>query len=505
MKAYIIAILVITTLTIAAVAQPVGQVSPTNLNFEPVLLGRTSAAKVVALKNIGDASLTVYSLSITGPFAITKNTCEGGIKTGTHCNVWVTYTPQPLESETGTLTFTDDATNSPQTVSLSGPNYDTFYRFTMSSHAAFPTSGAVVDSQGNVYGTTEVTKGTGDGGPGTVFKLTPSGSISILHVFGSPGDGNLPNSLMIGGDGNLYGTTLQGTGNGPCCGNVFRLTLSGTYTVLYSFGGQLADGAYPNSVIMDAQGNLYGTTEGGGDLSCSSPSYEGCGTVFKLTPGGTETVLYSFGSQSGDGVYPYGLVIDQQGNLFGTTAGGGDPSCYSNNGCGTVFKVTPSGQETVLYSFTGSPDAAFPVAAVILDAEGNLYGTTQFGGSCYANIGCGTVFKVTPSGQETVLYSFCSEPSCSGGSSPQAALVMDAWGNLYGTASGGEYDYGTVFQVSPNGTETVLYSFTGEEDGRYPITPLNWDAYGNLWGTTTYGPPQGKGVARFGTVFWVIP
>ena len=239
-----------------------------------------------------------------------------------------------------------------------------------------------------------------------------------------------------------------------------------TFDVLYSFTGAPYTLTNPGPVVQDAQGNLYGTTGGGGAY--------GAGTVFKLDTSGNETVLYSFTGTGGDGSGPTGVVLDAQGNLYGTTNGGGA------FGAGTVFKVDTSGNETVLYSFAGSPDGASPVAGVVLDAQGNLYGTTNGGGA----YGAGTVFKVDTTGAETVLYSFHG----ASGTYPLGGVVLDAQGNLYGTTiGGGAYGLGTVFKVDTTGAETVLYSFTHGTDGQQPHAGVVLDAQGNLYGTTYFG------------------
>jgi uncharacterized repeat protein (TIGR03803 family) len=230
-----------------------------------------------------------------------------------------------------------------------------------------------------------------------------------------------------------------------------------TFTLLYTFTGG-ADGRTPGGgVILDAAGNLYGTTTQGGNLACS----QGCGTVFKVDGAGKEIVLHSFtGTGAGDGEYPTAaLVMDGQGNLYGTTAVGG------TSGHGTVFKVDTTGKETVLHSFSGASwEGAFPNGGVVRDGQGNLYGTTEAGGTS----NCGTVFKLDPTGKETVLYSFTGTGG--DGSSPEAGVVRDGQGNLYGTTRvGGVSNYGTVFTVDTSGKETVLYSFTGPwADGAYP-------------------------------------
>jgi uncharacterized repeat protein (TIGR03803 family) len=283
---------------------------------------------------------------------------------------------------------------------------------------------------------------------------------------------------------------------------VFKVTPSGKETVLHSFAGS-PDGALPGAaLVLDAKGNLYGTTSGGGASGYA-------GTVFKVTPSGKETVLHSFAG-SPDGASPgAALVLDAKGNLYGTTAYGGSNNKNGNCpwGCGVVFKVTPSGKEKVLFAFPDDsiPNGANPVAGVVLDAKGNIYGTTLYGGDgpCYdgVELGCGVVFRVTPSGTEKVLHNFCSRNACEDGIYPEAGLVLDVKGNLYGTTTsgGGHHWNGTVFKITPYGKETVLYSFQGPPDGGWPWA-LVLDTKGNMYGTTFYG-----GLVGFGTVFRVVP
>jgi len=258
---------------------------------------------------------------------------------------------------------------------------------------ANPEAGLVRDAQGNLYGTT-LTGGSGGpelcsgvGGCGTVFKLDTTSKETVLYSFTGVPDGEEPDAgLVRDAQGNLYGTTYNGGASN--LGTVFELDTTGKETVLHSFTGTGGDGSEPyGGLVLDAQGNLYGTTSFGGA--------SGDGTVFELDTAGKETVLYSFTGTGGDGAYPSGLVRDAQGNLYGTTYGGGA------SGFGTVFKLDTAGKETVLYSFTGTGgDGAYPSGLVRLvrDAQGNLYGTTYEGGdlACDAPYGCGTVFKLTP-------------------------------------------------------------------------------------------------------------
>ncbi len=357
------------------------------------------------------------------------------------------------------------------------------------------------------------------------------GNETVLYSFtGTNGDGAQPTAgLIMDSAGNLYGTTQFGGVTScfsdripPGCGTVFKLDPSGNETVLHSFTGTNGDGANPAaSLIMDSAGNLYGTTQFGGVTSCSSGSFvpPGCGTVFKLDPSGHETVLYSFTLTNGDGANPAAsLIMDSAGNLYGTTQLGGITSGNCPNsgtnttapppvGCGTVFKLDPSEHETVLYSFTlTNGDGAQPVAGLIMDSAGNLYGTTPYGGvtssSCLVFVtgppippGCGTVFKLDPSGHETLLHSFTGTNG--DGAQPVAGLIMDSAGNLYGTVAASA---GTVFRLEPSGHETVLHSFTGSPDGEDPVAGVIMDSAGNLYGTT-----YGGGSAGDGTVFRLEP
>lgn len=348
---------------------------------------------------------------------------------------------------------------------------------------ATPFAGLVRNAKGNLYGTT--LQGGITSGYGTVFEVTPSRTEKVLHSFtgGTDGIGRWA-SLVMGKKSTLYGTTQVG---GLGYGTVFAVTSSGKESIILNFDG--LHGAYLYAgLIRDSAGNLYGTTPGGG-LSSS-------GTVFELTASGTEQVLYNF-TGGADGDCPLSMLVrDAAGNLYGTTEWGG---AY---GYGTVFKLTASGTEQVLYSFAGGSDGAYPYAGVVRDSKGNLYGTTTQGGA----YNYGTVFQVSAAGAEKILHSLGASAD---GISPEAGLIRDSMGNLYGTTyQGGAYNYGTVFKVTKKGVEQVLYSFTGGADGRYPFSNLIRDAAGNLYGTTGYGGIQncayGDG-GGCGTVFMVTP
>ena len=327
-----------------------------------------------------------------------------------------------------------------------------------------------------------------------------AGHLHIRYAFPELADGYYPNSrLLEDKSGNLYGTTEYGGNDDD--GAVFKVSPDKRETVLYSFTDG-ADGAGPiGGLIMDQSGNLYGVTTYGGDAKCS------CGTVYRLSPDGTETTLHDFHGVA-DGENPgEGLVMDGAGNLYGTTQSGGSYDC-GGGGCGAVFEIFADGRETLLYVFGSDGEYGDdPVSALILDGAGNLYGTTAGGGGTgCGGTGCGTVYKVAPNRTETVLYSF---QGGSDGEYPQSGLTEDQSGNLFGTTPGGGglgcLDYGgcgTVFELAANGTETVLHRFSGA-DGNWPVGQLVEDAAGNLYGETFTGGPKRR--CSCGTVFGLAP
>ena len=276
------------------------------------------------------------------------------------------------------------------------------YEFTGPPNGVLPDSGLVEDSVGNLYGTTLF---GGDYGYGVVFKIdSHTGNESVLYSFTGGNDGGYPYAVILDSVGNLYGVAQNGGESGD--GVVFEMDTAGHETVLHSFSG--SDGADPISVLLfDSQGNLYGTTFAGGANSGNGCAF-GCGVVFKLSPQPSglwsETVLYSFCSlgQCADGALPVTgpLVRDSQGNLFGTTERGGSyQNCFgADSGCGVVFELSPAGNETILHNFSGGSDGNLPYAGLAMDASGNLYGTAGLGGdaSCYPPNGCGVVFELTP-------------------------------------------------------------------------------------------------------------
>jgi uncharacterized repeat protein (TIGR03803 family) len=379
--------------------------------------------------------------------------------------------------------------------------YKVLHQFT-GKDGAIPDAGLIFDAAGNLYGTTSFggVSTNCSGGCGTVFKLAPNSdgtwTESVLYSFRSGADGEFPVAgLIFDTAGNLYGTTQSGAGGG--FGVVFRLTSksdgSWTESVLHSFTNG-TDGAFPSArLIFDTAGNLYGTTlTGGGSSKCVNG---GCGIVFELTPKSDgswmENILHSFTGD--DGAYPdTDLVFDATGNLYGTTSAGG-VSTKCTGGCGTVFKLKPNSDgswtESVLHSFAGGADASDPLAGLIFDATGNLYGTTSAGGvSTKCTGGCGTVFKLKPNSDgswtESVLHSFANHPAAI----PYAGLIFDAMATLYGTTvSGGRRNYGTVFKLArqSNGSWAfnALHVFQGRPAGS-PFAGLVSDKAGSLYGTT---------------------
>ncbi|HEX4157494.1 MAG TPA: choice-of-anchor tandem repeat GloVer-containing protein [Rhizomicrobium sp.] len=365
----------------------------------------------------------------------------------------------------------------------------------------------------------------------------------VLHSFSGGADGGYPYAPVIRVDGKFYGTTLLG-GQSSCnapngCGTVYQMNEHGHETVLYSFTGVTnGDGAYPAGPLMrDAQGNFYGTTEGGG-TDCDG-SGAGCGTVFKIDTAGKETVLHAFTDSYGGQGPNSGVVRDSSGNLYGTNYSGGDENagsifkvdaggnytllhsftCAANDGCypnltpmimdkkgdilgvtayggaaggwGVIYKLeTSSNKLKILYSFSGGSDGGYPMGAVLQDKAGNLYGTTLNGGVGFGNNGEGVVYKLAK-GVQSVLYTVPA-----GGSGPYGAgLVMDAAGNLFGTTSfSGADQRGSVFKIDPSGNETDLYSFSGGADGDSPWAPVTLTSKGELYGTTVYGGAAGSGV-----------
>jgi uncharacterized repeat protein (TIGR03803 family) len=362
--------------------------------------------------------------------------------------------------------------------------FTVLYNFTEQSGAS-PYASVIEDSAGNLYGTTQ------DGGSseyGVVYEVSSSGTETLLYSFTGSTDGGNPYAPVIrDSKGNLYGTTKYG-GNTNCseygCGVAFKLDTAGKETVLHSFTGR-SDGWNPlQGLIMDKKGKLYGTTYYGGGAYNE-------GMVFKLTAKGTETILHSFEGGSSDGAYPeYGhLLMGKAGDLYGLTWEGGGTGCYYSYGCGVLYRLTVKGKFTVLHSFAGgSSDGCYPYGSVAMDKAGDLYGTTFGCGS----ENYGTVWKVSNKGKETILHNFAGGPS--DGAGPLAGVVLDSKGNIYGVAEeGGADSDGAVYELSPKGTLTVLHSFD-YSDGAYPFGELLRTAKGELFGTTYMGGTDSAGV-----------
>lgn len=390
-------------------------------------------------------------------------------------------------------------------------SYQVIYRFDGHPNGEEPVAG-LTDVNGVLYGTTSM-GGMKDCprkyGCGTLYSITPSGSESLVLAFNEQ-RGVFPLSGLLNVNGTLYGTT--NVGGGDRLGTVYSVSTSGSETVLHSFAGR-SDGGQPVAGVIDVKGTLYGTTPDGGMKHValaertSSPPPVGdicCGTVYTISASGVHAVLYRFKGGS-DGSTPQSGLLDVRGTLYGTTSyGGGASGC---SGCGTVYSIGTKGVEKVLWRFSGSPDGEYPFGD-LLSVNGVLYGTTILGGSsgnCYH--GCGTVYTITTAGEEKVLYSFAGG---SDGARPNAGLI-DVNGTLYGTtAQGGDTSCkysgcGTVFSVTPSGTETVLYAFAGGTDGLSPQAPLR-DVNGTLYGTTRFGgTPRPKPTNCCGTVFALTP
>lgn len=376
------------------------------------------------------------------------------------------------------------------------------HAFTGGSDGWLPGS-VVRGANGNLYGTTAF-GGSMSGecgsyyiydGCGVVFSVSAAGKFRVLHTFDFS-DGADPFISAQDSDGNLYGTTTWG-GNTACqyggCGVIFKLTPAGKFTLLYSFTGG-SDGANPSGVIRDAEGNFYGITGG---------SNTGYGQAFELTASGSLKVLYSF-TNSQDGIIPNGVIRDSKENLYGTTFQGG---AYD---AGTVFKLDRDGKETVLHSFKGKSDGDLPETTLIMDKAGDLYGTTSQGGYEKGNcdlpdstVGCGTVFKIDTAGAFSVLVKFDNAD----GNDP-GQLTQNDGGVIYGAARfGGSACCGVVYKLSASGKEVVLYDFKGQSGGRWPAQVVA-DPKGNLYGTAIIGGdlscPWQSG-AGCGVVFELTP
>jgi len=375
--------------------------------------------------------------------------------------------------------------------SAQGQTFIPLHQFDGSNDSAAFSEGGILKGKGGLFGTTTLT--------GTVFRIDSTGKESVVGLFNGGVGGIFPTGTLIqDAKGNLYGVAEGGAGG---AGVVYKLSLRGKETALYSFQGGL-DNDNPKGpaggLFMDASGVIFGAAQFGSDQSCEI----GCGSIFQLDQAGNLVLLHKF-TGGADGSNPIGpLVQDAAGNLYGVAQSGGNPTCperfeqFRRNGCGVVFKLAKSGELTVLRAFKGKSDGAIPQAGLLLDAEGNLYGTTLKGGIDDQ----GTVFKISKDGIYTTLHRFVE----SEGINPNGGLAADPAGNLFGTAQlGGDVNNGTAFQLRPDGTLKVLHSFEGLEDGDYPQAGLFRDSQGRLYGTTvSSGLIQ---LVQGGCVFEIIP
>jgi uncharacterized repeat protein (TIGR03803 family) len=354
------------------------------------------------------------------------------------------------------------------------------------TNGANPLAGLVQGTDGSLYGTTDSGGTSSACGCGTIFKVTRAGALTTLHNFTGPDGAGPDGALIQASNGSFYGTTASGGASYGGYGTVFKITPAGTLTTLHSFDS--TDGANPNAGLVQAtDGSFYGTTTTGG------ANGDG-GTIFRITPGGTLTTLHSFAGPGPDGAGPFALTQASNGSFYGTTGNGGTFD-YFCNGCGTIFKITPAGAFTTLYSFTGGTGGYNPLAGLVQATNGSLYGTTAYGGisgdPALCQSGCGTIFSMTPGGTLTTLYTLCAEINCTDGAYPYAGLIQATDRNLYGTTLGGgvtgsSYTYGTVFKITPSGALTVLHSFDGT-DGSFATAGLLQATDGNFYGTTYFG------------------
>jgi uncharacterized repeat protein (TIGR03803 family) len=352
-------------------------------------------------------------------------------------------------------------------------------------------AGLIRDNAGNLFGTTF----DGGIGEGTVFKIDgTTGVETVLFTFTPSVSGGFPASPLVQDQaGNLYGIADLGPGG---AGVVFKISQDGTETLLEAFQGGLGRNARVPSggVLRDKVGNIFGTTLAGGNGTC----FLGCGSVYRLDSTGALHIRHFF-SGGADGSQPFGpLVRDAAGNLFGVAQQGGNLSCaeFPQVGCGTVFKIAPNGVFTVLHTFAGGADGALPQAGLLMDKSGNIFGATGAGGTTEN----GLVFTISADGTYKVLHQFVG----SDGSVPNGRLIVDSNGNLFGTTQlGGSDALGTVFEMTAAGQVTVLHSFTGLEDGATPMGGVIRDSAGNLFGTASKNfliqPVQG------GCVFEITP
>jgi uncharacterized repeat protein (TIGR03803 family) len=399
----------------------------------------------------------------------------------------ITGTPTTAGPYNPSFTVTDSAgaTSPPKTLSItittSSSTFTTLYTFTGGSDGGKPFATPILNN-GSIIGTT-YSGGTND--EGTVYSVNIANKTeSALHSFmGQPSDGAGPIAGVVLSSGNLYGATSEGGGLND--GAAYELTLAGQLTLLHSFAGPPSEGFDPTGTpVFDLSGNLYGTTYYG-----SAPDVSG--TVYEITAGGVFSTIASFSTNDGP---PRAGLYYAGGQLYGTTVGSGSP-----NFGGTVYQV---GVAAPLYTFTGGADGAQPLGEVIGDGQGNLYGTASGGGTGSFGNGNGVIFKVNiATGAETVVHTFAGTD----GAVPVAGLAQDSLGNWYGTTLvGGASNYGTVFELDTSGNFTTLYSFTGGADGASPNAGVVVDTNGNIYGVTSAGG-SAAAPGGYGTVFVISP
>ncbi|MGA8324965.1 MAG: choice-of-anchor tandem repeat GloVer-containing protein [Candidatus Cybelea sp.] len=379
------------------------------------------------------------------------------------------------------------------------------HRFKSSPDAASPEAGPILDTSGDLFGTTIAggahpdCPGGYQKGCGTVYEIDAAGKERLVYSFAGKPDASEPFDRLSSDSGVLYGTTAVGGNVSACytyggngCGTLFTIDAHGHERLLYQFKGNFGsgsgDGQDPmGGVVSDADGNLYGSTAYGGKYDY--------GTIFKVTQHGKESVLYSF-SGGTDGGRPYsGVILDAGQNLYGVAYVGGNSGCLT--GCGTVFELSSGGALTTLYRFKGKSDGGNPYGGLVMDAAGSLYGTAQNYGNTTCNKrggnpGCGTVFKLNARREFKLLHVFAGSPD---GAVPSENLILGEKDDVYGTTSfggdsscNGGYSCGVVFEVDAHGHESLLHTFTGgKKDGEVPYGTVTRDAAGNLYGTTVSG------------------
>ena len=385
---------------------------------------------------------------------------------------------EPVLVPSSTPTNTPAPTNTPTPLP-----YAVIHSFATDGKGVYPKSGLMGDGAGNFYGTTFY-GGTND--RGTAYKVTSSGTVTVLHSFVSASNAlglifGPETGLVADGNGNFFGTTYVGGANS--LGTVYKITSEGNFSVLHAFSGGSSDGSMPRAeLVAYGAGDFYGTTIRGGANDT--------GTVYKITDAGDFTLLHSFGTGA-EGSHPNSpLLADGVGNFYGTSYDGGA------NGFGTVYKITAAGDFRLLHSFVPDRDGKNPKSGLVSDGLGNFYGTASTGGPNDR----GTAYKITENGDFTLLHSFnpfIYSESGNDGAGPIGVLVPDGLGNFYGTTEqGGAYSRGTVYKMTGKGLVTVLHAFGAIDDGAYPSSGLVSDSSGYLYGTTNDG-----GANNLGTVF----